>query len=138
MPNWIEWNENSMINRKSISNAASEDKPFSSIMNYKPYSMMSTLQKESLKYRSNEMPADWEISVYPNPTNGILQIDITGGDIPSGATVEIFAAGGNSVGKWTDISPSNTLNISTLPAGTYLVCTVLNGKYVHTKKIVKD
>lgn len=88
--------------------------------------------------KSEETLANWELFVYPNPTNDLLRVDITGGDIPPDASVEIFAVNGAKKGKWTGISPTNTIDISTYPTGVYLLRVELDKENVIVRKIVKN
>ena len=78
------------------------------------------------------------VTIYPNPTHGMLRVEITGVYIPMGAYIEIFSANGSSVGKWTGISYSNTFDISDKPAGIYILRLTLDKDNVNTLKITKN
>ena len=86
-----------------------------------------------------QTPSNWEVMVYPNPTNGLVQVDIAGdNDIPQGAMIEIFAERGTKVGRWTGISYSNICDISAQPIGSYLVRVYLDKENIVLTKIIKN
>jgi hypothetical protein len=73
------------------------------------------------------------IQVFPNPTNGILQI---WSSLPL-ESLEVINQTGICVLKvYTKIEPSDQIDISALPAGIYQVRMVTSGKTV-VQKIVK-
>ena len=88
--------------------------------------------------RFDDLFTEMEISVYPNPTHGMLRVDITGVAIPHDAQIEIFSSNGTLVEKWTGISPNHSMDISDKPAGMYLLRLVLDKNCVKTWKIVKN
>ncbi len=69
------------------------------------------------------------ISVYPNPTTGILNIDNV-----KGANVEIFNIMGQAVESIYNANEFNTVDISNYANGTYIV-RVIDGNNVNTFKI---
>jgi len=73
------------------------------------------------------------ISVYPNPTNNILNIEVQENSKPLQVTLY------NTLGKEvmrTNLS-SSQINIANLPQGLYLLNISSNGKILNTEKIVK-
>jgi hypothetical protein len=73
------------------------------------------------------------ISVYPNPTNDILNIEVQENSKPLQITLY------NTLGKEvmrTNLS-SSQINIANLPQGLYLLNISSNGKILNTEKIVK-
>lgn len=80
---------------------------------------------------------EMEVTIYPNPTKGIFQLDITGMNIPQGARIEIFAANGNLLGRWPAYS-GNTFDITDKPGGMYIVRLTLDKNYVNSWKIIKE
>ena len=86
---------------------------------------------------SEQKSVVFEVVIYPNPAYDLLQIYVTGDDIPQSALVEIFAVNGTLAGSWTNILPTNFFDISTLPAGMYTVRIMLDKDNVITRKIVK-
>ena len=79
-----------------------------------------------------------EVSIYPNPTQGVFQVDISGTDIPQGAQIEIYSGSGALAGRWTDISYNNTFDISDKPAGIYILRLTLGKECIKTLKIIKN
>ncbi|MFN0030599.1 MAG: PDZ domain-containing protein [Flavobacteriales bacterium] len=87
---------------------------------------------------ANDMAID-EISFFPNPGDGVINLTFTTQD-KSSVTITIYDAKGQQVYNElrTDFSGSykNTIDISTQPAGTYYLQILQNGKS-YSKKIVK-
>jgi len=78
-------------------------------------------------------PENTDTHVFPNPTNGILQI---WSSVPL-ESLEVINQTGICVLKvYTKIEPSDQINISALPAGIYQIRMVTSGKTV-VQKIVK-
>ena len=82
--------------------------------------------------------SEMQVTIYPNPTNGVLWINISNTDIPQSAQIEIFAGNGLLIGKWKDISPTYTMDITDQPAGIYFLRLTLGKEYVNTWKIIKN
>lgn len=59
----------------------------------------------------------YEISLYPNPTEGLLTVETTGGP----ANITIFNLVGSEVYNSMVTQPKNTLSLGHLPAGVYLI-----------------
>lgn len=60
------------------------------------------------------------VSVYPNPSQGLVHIDA-----PRGATCQIYSSAGTYVGTWTVYE--NGLSLSDLPSGSYITTVNYNG-----------
>jgi hypothetical protein len=80
----------------------------------------------------NALSSDNSVSIFPNPTNGILNITSV-----SDATVELFDVTGKQVLLTTTVSASKTqqVNISGLVEGVYIL-KVSNNDFVSIKKVV--
>jgi len=93
---------------------------------------------------TTEMPkyedvlADFKITIYPNPTKGLLRVDITGVEIPKDARIYIYNVQGAIVRQLTGISVSNELDISAQPAGSYIIKILLNKDNISTWTIIKN
>ncbi len=85
-----------------------------------------------------EKLSEMKIIIYPNPTQGLLRVDISGAEIPAGARIYLYNSGGGLLRQWNNISGYNTIDISAQPAGSYLMRIVLDGKNASTWKIVKE
>lgn len=74
------------------------------------------------------------LSIYPNPTNGILNIRIA--DLNEGLTVEIFDILGKKLNTKAFTENNNQIDISDLPVGMYMLkATSSNSSY--TTRIIK-
>ena len=77
------------------------------------------------------------IIVHPNPTDNVLHVSVTDGEI---ARVEMYDAYGRitMVGTLASPpSPTNTVDLSSLPSGVYVLRVTLRDGTVRTKKVVK-
>jgi len=81
---------------------------------------------------SNEPVSLYDLQVYPNPTSGIL---VFKGDLQQVNQVTIIDLPGKVVLNTRVVN--NTIDISPLPAGMYLVCIVSNDGHSLVKRIVK-
>jgi len=82
--------------------------------------------------------SDIEVTIYPNPTFGMVRVDIDGVDIPRGAMIEVYSPGGAPVRRLTGISTSNTFDISRHPPGVYTMRIILDAENVSVWKIMKN
>ncbi len=84
---------------------------------------------------------DLNIKFYPNPTHGILLIEISGTDetqaSASGNKIDVFDTNGQEILYISPINTYNTINLSTKPNGTYLLKINIK-KQVKVYKIIKD
>lgn len=84
----------------------------------------------------DDTPAVSNISVYPNPTEGPVNIDINGYDLErSGVIVTDMA--GRTVMQLTELSECNVLDLSDNPTGVYLL-KVRIGEKENVYKIIKQ
>jgi len=81
---------------------------------------------------------EMKVDIYPNPTQGMLQVDISNVDIPSGAQIEIYSASGLLAGRWTGISPNNIYDITDKPAGIYILRLTIDKDNAKSWRIVKN
>ena len=58
------------------------------------------------------------VIIYPNPTNNLLMLDITGEAI---SEVTIISVAGIEVASFSEIKTNNTVDVSNLPAGVYFI-----------------
>ena len=77
------------------------------------------------------------ISVYPNPNNGILNINLTSA-LTQNSSLEVYDAIGKLVVKQTLTSELNVLNISNLDNGIYTFKVLNNSTLIKIGKIVKQ
>lgn len=69
-----------------------------------------------------------EVSVYPNPSQGLVRIEA-----PHGAICQVHSSAGTYVGSWT--VNENGLALSDLPSGTY-IATVTYNQISRIKRLV--
>ncbi|MDR2037912.1 MAG: T9SS type A sorting domain-containing protein [Bacteroidales bacterium] len=92
---------------------------------------------ESSVVPSEEALKERKVTIYPNPTKGKLRVDITGGTIPEKSLFILHAATGNILKQQTGITATNLMDISSFPAGIYILRIIL-GEEVSVWKIVKE
>ncbi len=65
-----------------------------------------------------ELPADWEVNVYPNPTTDWLQVRF-----PETETLalKLFDLQGRLLADWGEVNGTATLDVDFYPEGTYLL-----------------
>ncbi|MCC6599861.1 MAG: T9SS type A sorting domain-containing protein [Crocinitomicaceae bacterium] len=72
----------------------------------------------------------WLIGIFPNPTEGLVSVEITQ---PIPAYYSIIDIGGRVVERSIFPSAINTVNLSHIPAGIYLLETVGKAKWIFEK-----
>ncbi len=77
------------------------------------------------------------ISIYPNPTNGVVTISISS-ELAGSASVEVYDAIGKLVIKDTLSDDTNTINLSKLQDGMYMFKIINNDKAIKVGKVVKQ
>jgi hypothetical protein len=96
-----------------------------------------SIQEETFIESFEEFADAGNIRLYPNPTSGIITLDLSGFDSELNVTVEIFGTMGECV--YSNIPEGKTimnLDLTNKPAGIYVV-RVVNGGEIKTKKIIK-
>ncbi|MBC7694049.1 MAG: T9SS type A sorting domain-containing protein [Burkholderiales bacterium] len=77
------------------------------------------------------------ITIYPNPTNGVLNISISS-ELAGSTSVEVYDAIGKLVIKDTLSNDTNTINLSKLEDGLYVFKIINNNKTIKVGKVVKQ
>ena len=75
------------------------------------------------------------LKIYPNPTTGIVNIDLGNQNLESNSIVKLYDIQGRIISTKEMISTIDNINISNLSDGVYLI-TIENGSSKTTKKIV--
>lgn len=75
------------------------------------------------------------LKIYPNPTNGIVNIDLGNPNLDSKSIVKIFDIQGRIISTKEMINTIDNINISNLSDGVYLI-SIENGSSKTTKKII--
>jgi len=83
-----------------------------------------------------EVLKDIQLKIYPNPTTGMLKVEII--NQPEGQTAQIwlYAMSGQLIKTFKDVSHTVSIDISAQPAGIYLMNFVA-GEYRTEWKIIK-
>ena len=83
-----------------------------------------------------EVFADIQLKIYPNPTDGLLKVEIN--NLPEGQTAQIwlFAMSGQLIVSFNNVIKAADINISGQPAGVY-VMRIVAGKFRTEWKVIK-
>jgi len=83
-----------------------------------------------------EIFLDIQLKIYPNPTTGLLKVEIY--NLPEGQTAQIwlYAMSGQLIATFKDVSSTVNVNISGQPAGIYMM-KIVAGEYQTEWKIIK-
>ena len=95
----------------------------------------SDLRQENGETGLNDIPAissDGNIHVYPNPTSGIIHVDIEDSQSVNDVRIMLYDLSGKPVAK----CDKGVIDISNQPNGVYVLKVMLNDK-VNTLKIIK-
>ncbi|NPD82006.1 T9SS type A sorting domain-containing protein [Prevotella sp. PINT] len=100
-----------------------------------------TMAAKALPKKSNatyfsEMLSEKNIRIYPNPTKGLLKVEIIGYDSSDKCNLSIFGTSGQFILSTSLTSSIGNLDISSCPDGICLLHISLNGKE-STWKIIK-
>ncbi len=85
----------------------------------------------------SETMGNKQITIFPNPTDGILQVNITNLETKDKGEIKLFGVNGAELMKVKTLQESNTINISNKPNGIYMMKVMLNEKET-VWKIVKN
>jgi hypothetical protein len=78
-----------------------------------------------------------KITIYPNPTKGLLKIDISGFDFNNVSSVNIYSAKGLLLVSRTSLTDTNLIDLSNYAVGIYILKIKL-GDSISEWKIVKE
>lgn len=90
-----------------------------------------------LNHQEESIPEAPIIKIYPNPTRGILRLDISSIDLDSKVDVRIFNITGDLVFQKLNISISAPIDINALHDGAYIFKLYISGQ-TFSGKIVKN
>jgi len=82
-----------------------------------------------------EKPASYKVELYPNPVSDILNIKVS--KLEAGARVRVFNLGGVEVFSQRLTQTLQTVSLSGLPKGIYVI-TIENGTQITRKKLIKE
>ena len=81
--------------------------------------------------------SETKVTIYPNPTKGMLKVDISGGEQFENAQISLYDLTGKLLQQWAGISQSNTIDLSERTPGMYIMQVAYNGK-ISSWKIIKE
>ena len=81
--------------------------------------------------------SETKVTIYPNPTRGMLKVDISGVEKFENARISLYDLTGTLLQQWGSISQSNMVDISDRTPGVYIMQIVYNGN-ASSWKIVKE
>ncbi len=79
----------------------------------------------------------FDLLVYPNPTKGLVVVEISGEETIESATYNVYDVGGKQVANGTVASSMLLVNLNQQIAGTYTLRLTINGKQ-QSWKIIKE
>jgi len=92
---------------------------------------------ESDKLTWSEKIGEYEISIFPNPTKGELEVEITGIKDATATRMELFSTAGEMIFSSDKLKGQSRLDLSGRQAGTYVLKIILDNR-VSTWKVVKE
>lgn len=84
-----------------------------------------------------EMDADGNIRIYPNPTKGIIHVEVQESQPVNDLRIMLYDLSGKPVADYPGLRDNGVIDVSNQPKGVYILKIVLNNK-VKTLKIVKE
>ena len=84
-----------------------------------------------------EKLSETKVTIYPNPTRGMLKVDISGVEKFENARISLYDLTGKLLQQWAGISQSNTIDLSERTPGMYIMQVAYNGK-ISSWKIIKE
>lgn len=92
-------------------------------------------EEEPLVYE--EELSETKVTIYPNPTRGMLKVDISGVEKFENARISLYDLTGKLLQQWAGISQSNEIDLSERTSGMYIMQVAYNGK-ISSWKIIKE
>lgn len=81
--------------------------------------------------------SETKVTIYPNPTKGMLKVDISEVEQFENAQISLYDLTGKLLQQWAGISQSNTIDLSERTPGMYIMQVAYNGK-ISSWKIIKE
>jgi hypothetical protein len=85
----------------------------------------------------SQLPNSFEVKMYPNPSKGVVMLDIVGSEIMNSEVVVRSITGSEVFRKEYKASEQIRFDLSKLVSGTYLVTLEIDGKFI-VKKLILD
>ena len=90
--------------------------------------------------RKAQLSDTWDnikVSISPNPTSGVVKVEIIGCESNDRISLSVKNASGQQIYAKSNASVSSNIDISSNPSGVYFLQIVLNDKCDRTWKIIK-
>lgn len=81
--------------------------------------------------------SETKVTICPNPTRGMLKVDISGVEKFENARISLYDLTGKLLQQWAGISQSNEIDLSERTPGMYIMQVAYNGK-ISSWKIIKE
>ena len=81
--------------------------------------------------------SETKVTIYPNPTKGVLKVDISGVEKFENAQISLYDLTGKLLQQWAGISQSNIIDLSERTPRMYIMQVAYNGK-ISSWKIIKE
>ena len=82
--------------------------------------------EENLK-GAEENLGDCKVTVFPNPTGGIFTLEINGSFDGNSSMLSLYSISGTEISNRRQLAKSNKMDISSYPAGSYILKVSLDG-----------
>ena len=82
--------------------------------------------------------AEMKITIFPNPTKGLLQVKISNAETLQGTEILLYNPQGTLIKRFGNLSELTTLDISSQPDGIYIMQIVSGKNIISTWKIIKN
>jgi len=93
-------------------------------------------EKEEEPVVYSEILSDIELKIYPNPTDGLLKVEIRNLPVDQTANIWLYNISGKLITSLKGVTDFTTIDISDQPQGTYLM-KIVAGEYQTEWKIIK-
>ena len=95
-----------------------------------------TEQDEFAPTYVEQIAAGLQVKIYPNPTKGLLQVEIVGNDNDANIPIAVFNQSGQQVFATQTAGKLTPVDLSGVPAGTYIMRLIIREK-PEVYKIIK-
>lgn len=98
-------------------------------------SVLGNMEEEPSAYE--EKLHETKVTIYPNPTQGILKVDISGVDKFEKAQISLYDLTGKLLQQWANVLQSNVIDLTGQTPGMYIMQIAYNGQ-ISSWKIIKE
>ncbi|GHV43774.1 hypothetical protein FACS1894180_3860 [Bacteroidia bacterium] len=84
-----------------------------------------------------QLAQDLQVKIYPNPTKGLLQVELNGLDSDETAQITVFSTNGTLLLQTAATAALTPVDMSAYPAGVYVLTLTIRGKPTDYKIIKK-